>query len=174
MPARPDDHSTTHRLVLVRHAKAEQSAPTDFERPLSERGRRDARAAGAWLADRGIIPDAALVSAAVRATQTWQELCAGGGYDESVAEVDRGLYQAGVDTTIDLVRFTDESVRTLVVVGHNPTMEMFALLVDDGTGELDPSAGYPTSALTVFELDDHWDVLGPQRARATAHHVGRG
>ena len=41
---------TPHRLVVVRHAKAEPYGPTDFERELAARGRADAAAAGAWLA----------------------------------------------------------------------------------------------------------------------------
>ena len=51
-------------IIVMRHAKAEQTGPTDLERPLSPQGREDAAAAGAWLADRGVVPGAALVSAA--------------------------------------------------------------------------------------------------------------
>ena len=63
--------SSPHRLVVVRHAKAEGYGPSDFERELSQRGRGDAAAAGAWLAEQGVTADGALVSAAERTRQTW-------------------------------------------------------------------------------------------------------
>ena len=65
----------------MRHAKAEQSGPTDYERELSDRGVVDATEAGQWLANRGVEPDQALVSAAVRTEQTWEAVDEGGGWD---------------------------------------------------------------------------------------------
>jgi phosphohistidine phosphatase len=56
----------------MRHSKAEQSGPSDFERELTDRGVLDATEAGQWLASRGIEPDQALVSSAVRTRQTWE------------------------------------------------------------------------------------------------------
>ena len=58
-------------LVVVRHSKAERQAPTDFERQLSDRGRVDGADLGAWLAQQGVVCDAALVSAAHRTEETW-------------------------------------------------------------------------------------------------------
>ena len=55
-----EDH---RRLVVMRHAKAEQAGPTDFERPLAARVARRRRGR-AWLAAQGVDPDHALVSAA--------------------------------------------------------------------------------------------------------------
>ena len=59
----------SRRLVVMRHAKAEQGGRTDFERVLTGRGHADAAEAGAWLATQGFAPDHALVSAAARAEQ---------------------------------------------------------------------------------------------------------
>lgn len=47
---------TPRRIVLLRHAKAEWSETSDHERPLAERGRKDAPVAGRWLAGAGITP----------------------------------------------------------------------------------------------------------------------
>ena len=44
----------------------------DHERPLAERGRKDAPVAGRWLADTGITPDLALCSTAARTRETWK------------------------------------------------------------------------------------------------------
>ncbi|MBM7506187.1 phosphohistidine phosphatase [Nocardioides salarius] len=165
------------RLVLARHAQAVGAAATDAVRELSARGRRDAAAAGRWLAELGVTPDHALVSAAVRTSQTWDQMCAGAGW-ELAADLDRGLYEAGTDAALDLVRLVPAQVRTLVVVGHNPTIGSLAHVLDDGDG--DPEAvtallgGYPTSALTVFAVSTAWADLAEESATVLAHHVARG
>lgn len=168
----------TRTLVVMRHAKAEQDGATDFERRLAERGERDARAAGAWLAAQGIAPDLALVSAAVRTHQTWEAVAQGAGWDAEVATYDESLYAAGPESALDVVREVEESVRALVVVGHNPTMAYLAQLLDDGDGDERASAelvaGYPTSATTVFAVEGDWSDLDEAGARVVAFHVGRG
>lgn len=164
-------------LVLVRHAQAVDAAVTDAERELSARGRSDALAAGRWLAQQGVRPDHALVSSAVRTAQTWAQICAGAGWSLAPA-LDRGLYEAGTDSALDLVRMVPEGTRALVVVGHNPTIGSLAHALDDGEG--DPEAvtallgGYPTGALTTFAVATAWADLAEESATVLAHHVARG
>jgi phosphohistidine phosphatase len=161
----------------MRHAKAERDGPSDFERHLTERGRADARAAGQWLAARVSTPDYALVSAAVRAIETWEEVAAGAGWVLE-ATYDRGLYAAGPETALDLVRETPAAARTAIVIGHNPTIASLAQLLDNGEGDAEATnemaMGHPTSALTVFEYDGEWADLAPASARVVGYHVARG
>jgi phosphohistidine phosphatase len=164
-------------LVVMRHAKAVQSGPSDFERQLTDRGTVDATEAGQWLANRGVEPDQALVSAAVRTQQTWEAANEGGGWDlEGTA--DDALYEAGTESALDLIRATEEVIRTLVVVGHNPTMASLATLLDDGEGDDEASneitIGFPTSAMAVFTFDGDWAELDEASATVVAYHVGRG
>ena len=112
-------------LVVIRHAKSEQSGPSDFERQLTDRGMVDATEAGQWLASRGVEPDQALVSAAVRTQQTWEAVNEAGGWDLEGTPED-SLYEAGTESALDLIRETEDVIRTLVVVGHNPTMASLA------------------------------------------------
>ena len=169
--------SVSRTLVVVRHSKAEESGRTDHERELTDRGITDATEAGEWLANRGIEPDQALVSAAVRTQQTWEAINEGGGWDLEGTYED-ALYDAGTESALDLVRDTDEHVRTLVVVGHNPTMASLAALVDDGEGDEEAgnelAVGFPTSAVAVFSFDGDWSDLGEASASVVAYHVGRG
>ena len=62
------------RLMLLRHAKTEHDAPSgrDQDRRLDERGRLDAAAIGTWIGRHPPLPDAVMVSTAVRAQQTWE------------------------------------------------------------------------------------------------------
>ncbi|WP_296605608.1 histidine phosphatase family protein [Nocardioides sp.] len=169
--------TSTRLLALLRHAKAEQHGPTDFDRPLAERGHQDAAVVGSWLVTEGFEADHALVSAAVRTRETWASLAAAAGWDLD-AEVDRGLYAAGPDTALDLVREVDDDVRRLLVIGHNPTIAVLAQLLDDGDGDPDLAeemmSGYPTGAVAVFEVDGSWADLEEGGARLVGFHVGRG
>lgn len=169
------DRSRT--LAVVRHTKAEQHGATDFERELAERGRRDAAAIGTWLAEQGVSPDRALVSAAVRTRQTWAEIAGAAGWAVE-PELDRGLYAAGPDTALDLLRATPDDARTLLVVGHNPTVGHLAQLLDDGHGDPQASqamaSGYPTGAVTVLAYDGPWAELGVGSASVRGFFVGRG
>jgi phosphohistidine phosphatase len=166
----------SRRLVVVRHAKAEQSGESDHARRLIPRGRKDAESAGRWLAGEGVVPDHALVSAAPRARETWESLAAGAGWSVE-PDLDEGLYSAEPDTALDLIRRTPPDAAVVVVVGHNPTMGQLVQLLDDGEG--DPAAsnamvrGFPTSAVAVFEYDGVWADLDITSARLVACHVGR-
>ena len=167
-----------HRtLVVMRHAKAEPDAPTDYERPLAPRGLRDAADAGRWLAGRGVRAEHALVSAALRTTQTWEAVAEAAGWTVG-PDLDRGLYAADVDTALDLVRAVDDAVGCVVVVGHNPTTAQLAHLLDDGEGDVEAGnemamGSYPTSAVAVFDVDGSWADLGASGASLTADHGGR-
>ena len=169
-----EDHS--RRIVVIRHAKAEQAGPTDFERPLADRGRADAGALGAWLAGQGVIADHALVSAALRTRQTWTEVAQAAGWAVE-PDLDEGLYAAGPETALDIVRGAPDRSRTLVLLGHNPTVAHLAQLLDDGEGDEtatnEMARGYPTNAATVLSYDGAWSDLGEQSARVVAFHVGR-
>lgn len=163
-------------LVLLRHARAESWGETDHDRHLADEGRADAGAAGRWLAEQGLVPDHALVSSATRTQETWQSLADAAGWSLE-PQLDDGLYSAGPDTVLDLVRGTSSESRTLVVIGHNPTVAYLAQMLDDGDG--DPTAaadmvmGYPTCALTVLTFDGDWSALDLASATVTAFHVGR-
>jgi phosphohistidine phosphatase len=151
---------TQRRLVLVRHAKAAVGSP-DFERPLSERGQRDAAAIGRWLREHGIAPDRIVVSPATRALQTLERLAAA--FDPlPTHEVDSRIYDNSVRELLTIARETSPDTHTVVLVGHSPSMHQLAASLDDGSG--DPAARatladkFPTSAVAVFAVDE-WAAL---------------
>jgi phosphohistidine phosphatase len=152
------------RLIVVRHAKATHKAGfEDFDRPLTTRGRRDARAAGAWLSGHGYVPDLVLCSSARRTTQTWDGVVTGmpaGNEIEVWSEPQ--LYGASEDTALDLIGATPADVTALMLVGHNPTVqEVAATLIGDG------DLAFPTCAIAVIGLGD-WARLVPGAGTAEA------
>jgi phosphohistidine phosphatase len=154
----------TRTLVLIRHAKA-ADGPVDIERSLTTRGRRDARAVSDWLAKLGVAPERVVVSPAARARQTWAEAAAAlPGVGEPV--VDDRIYDNALDVLLDIVHETPDDVRTLVLVGHNPSVGELAYRLDDGAGDRgnEMLGGFPTSAVAVFEVSVPWSDLAPQGA----------
>ena len=96
---------TTRRLVVMRHAKAEPGGQSDHERALAERGHGDAADAGRWLAAQGFVARPRPRLDAARTQETWDAVAAGAGWDVE-PDFDDGLYAAGPDTALDLMRET--------------------------------------------------------------------
>jgi len=167
----------TRQLVVMRHARAEPGGETDHSRELAQSGWNDALDAGRWLADRGLVPDAALVSSARRTTSTWMAVAEAGSFEVEATPSD-SLYSAGPESALDLVRETGDDVDSLVVIGHNPTIAYLAQLLDDGTGdeeaEREMAVGFPAGAVAVFEVVGSWSDLELASARLLAFHVSRG
>jgi phosphohistidine phosphatase len=152
----------------MRHGKAEPFASEDHRRRLTERGVRDVRDAGQWLADEGLVPTHAFVSSAVRTRETWDTLVAATG-TEIQPVVDDAIYTAGPESVLDILRTAPEDAEVVLYVGHNPTAASLAHLLDDGDAAPDAframSAGFPASALAVLDVHVPWAELDAASAR---------
>lgn len=141
-------------LILLRHAKSERSGhDADIDRPLSDRGLREAPQAGRWLA-RGVDDiDLAVVSPASRARKTW-ELASAELESRPRTSIDDRVYAASASELLDVVRALPDDAHTVVVVGHNPGFEELLSLL---TGE---PMSMPTSALAVIGCEGSWSSAG--------------
>ena len=153
------------RLLILRHAKSSWADTTqdDWQRPLNDRGRRDAPRAGQWLRERAIVPDLILTSGAVRARTTAQAVATASGFSRDLV-TDPSLYLAKPAEILDAVSRVGDDYAIVLVVGHNPGLED---LVHVLTGE---SHGMVTAALVDLELSiDHWrDLDGTTEASIVA------
>lgn len=162
-------------LVVMRHARAESFAEGDHRRRLTDRGRRDAVQSGRWLASAGLQPEAVFVSSAERAQATWRAV-AEGAHSEVEAYVDDGLYTAGPDAVMEVLR-TAGAAGVVLFVGHNPTAASLAHVLDDG--DPDPvafrsmSEGFPPAAIAVLDVPQPWAELDIASARLVAFHGPR-
>jgi phosphohistidine phosphatase len=167
-----------HVLALLRHAKSDwPDGVVDLRRPLGERGRRDAPVAGQVLRERVGTPDLVLVSPAERTRQTWE--LAQDAFDRPPPrEVAVEIYDASVEDLLLLIRAQDESVTTLVLVGHNPGTEELAWALSDGSGDPDASAAmsvkFPTSGLAVLTSQRPWAHTIEESFRLRSFDVPRG
>ncbi|MEU2509960.1 histidine phosphatase family protein [Streptomyces sp. NPDC007863] len=159
---------TTRRIVLLRHAKADWGQETDHERPLAERGRKDAPVAGRRLARSGIHFDLALCSTAARTRETWK-LAVHELTERPRTVYEERIYEASPGELVALLNEVAEDVRDVLVIGHNPGMHGLAEVL---TGESEGDAltrmnrtGYPTSAFAVLTFTGGWKSVEPGVAR---------
>lgn len=158
------------RLMLLRHAKSDLSRPgqSDHERDLNARGRETAPRVGHYLVRHGLCPDRVLCSTARRARATWDLVSAEIAGPPPVI-YERSIYNAQAATVLAEVQGTDDAVRTLLVIGHNPGLQELAGLMI-AAGDLDHRERLleklPTAGLVVIDFAvDSWTELHPQAGR---------
>jgi phosphohistidine phosphatase len=152
-------------LLVLRHAKAVSGLGVpDIERRLADRGRQDAMATGAWLRENGLEPDLVLCSTAVRTRETLEQLAL-----TAKVSYESQIYDNNADTLLSLVRETDDEVRRLLLVGHNPSMHQLVHDLTDGAPE-----SFPTCALAVIELAGGWAHAHPGTGTLVSYRAPKG
>ncbi|MFD7560839.1 MULTISPECIES: SixA phosphatase family protein [unclassified Streptomyces] len=153
---------TPRRIALLRHAKADWPDVSDHERPLADRGRKDAPAAGLKLAETGIAFDLALCSTAARTRETWK-LAVQEMPHRPKTHYEERLYDASLGELIALLNETSDEVADLLVIGHNPGMHALADALSgrakDDTLARMTRTGFPTAALAVVSFTGSWKSL---------------
>jgi len=111
-------------LYLMRHAKSSWSFDElrDNERPLNDRGREDAPRMGQALAKRDIHPDLLVSSPAVRAQTTAVLVARELDYDRERIQIEPAIYQADLDTLLEVIRALPDEADSVLLTGHNPTI----------------------------------------------------
>ena len=135
-------------LLIARHAKSSwaDEGISDHERPLNQRGLKDAPAMAAWLASKDLIPDIVLASKALRATTTAKLFCEQWLSDVTLTVLPN-LYLAAADTYIEAINTYGNECRRVMVVGHNPGLEHLVAALT-GVDEI-----MPTAAVAQVQLD---------------------
>lgn len=158
------------RLYLFRHAKTEAAEPgqQDRSRALVERGRKDAGAIGAYMATHALIPDKVLLSPATRVQETWQYLATNWRPALGATTVER-IYNASSTDLLDAIANTDAAVPSLMIVGHNPTLQDVGVTLI-ASGDIDAREALrerlPTAGLVVIDFPfDDWSRIHPQSGR---------
>ncbi|MER5605173.1 SixA phosphatase family protein [Micromonospora tulbaghiae] len=175
-----DGRNGQRTLVLLRHAKAEQSGDLpDAERSLTARGHADAATAGAWLARHALLPDVVLCSPARRTRQTWHDVAMGmsgsppeGGPAGSAPAVryEVTAYDALPDQLLELLWTVEPTAGTVLLVAHNPGISLLSALLDPQRADPD---GLRTTDLVVHRPTTRWADLAPGNAPITGRHTAR-
>jgi phosphohistidine phosphatase len=158
------------RLLLLRHAKTVPAGPgiEDHERALMSRGREDAPAMGKYLAREKYLPDLILSSTARRTVETADLVTERWPKTQRIDYVE-ALYLAEPREILSVIRGVPDSIKTLMVIGHNPGMEQLAASLSrepvkrkerDRFDLIEEK--FPTGALAVMDFNiSRWRDIAP-------------
>jgi phosphohistidine phosphatase len=145
-------------LLVMRHAKSswKVAAQADDQRPLNQRGRRDAPRMGKLLRENAVVPQAILSSTAERARQTALAAAEASGFEGEI-QFEASLYAAPAETYLALLHGLAPELQIVMVVGHNPGVDE---LVAELTGE---DEHLSTGSIARIELPiDRWGDLSAE------------
>lgn len=164
------------RLYVLRHAKSSWDNPAqeDHDRPLAPRGERAVAALAAHIAAGDIRPEFVLCSSARRTRDTLEGIGVAG-----ERRIDRRYFEVTCGQLIDDLRQLPAELGSVMVVGHNPTMQMLVLRLTGGYGpHVDGEAAthlieierkFPTGALATLSISGPWAELGSGSAELTGY-----
>ena len=115
------------RIFLIRHAKSGWKNPglKDFDRPLSKHGKKNAPEMGRCLAQYSLLPDLFISSPARRAIETAQVIAKAIGFSVEKIIPNSKVYEARVPELLEILKETDVSHKTVLLIGHNPSLTDF-------------------------------------------------
>ena len=155
-------------LFLIRHAKSSRDDPAlpDKERPLNDRGMRDAPRMGERLAEQDVKPDLILSSPAVRALATAEIIAKKLDYKVKDIVVDKRLYASAPDDLLAVIHELGDKPQRVMLFGHNPELTELAHRLSSKIIDM------PTCAVAEFSFDTKsWSNIGKQEpAKVTLHH----
>lgn len=150
------------RLVVIRHAKSSWSNALleDFDRPLNERGKKDAPLMAKRLKEKKVNPDLMITSPAKRANSTCKRFAKVFDVQKKNIIKEPKLYHASENILLKIVKELDEKYNTVFLIGHNPGLTEFVNIASNL--EID---NIPTTGVTVLEISS-WKKFGKEKSRA--------
>lgn len=142
-------------IILMRHAKSSWDNPglSDHDRPLNDRGQRDAPRMGQWLKENNLVPDMILTSTAKRANDTARIVAQNCGLKGKIETISN-LYGTAPSEYLKILSQCPENAKSVMVIGHNPTLEELISLI---TCSIEP---FPTAAIARINIPtENWKSL---------------
>ncbi|MBL0309163.1 MAG: histidine phosphatase family protein [Bacteroidetes bacterium] len=147
------------QLILIRHTKSNWDNPldSDFDRPINKDRVNDTLRMSKKLKDLGLKPDLILCSPANRTRQTAEYFCKALNFETENVLFDKRLYESPAEEYLEVVQETEADIKTLVVVGHNPSTTHFAnLFLDEKVLQV------PTTGVVWIEFNHpDWHLSPP-------------
>ncbi len=163
----------SYQLFLMRHAKSawDTDVKSDFDRPLAERGMKDAPRMGEWFKKEKLVPEYVVSSPAERARQTAGLLCDAMDYRKKKIVWDARIYGAGAEDLLEVLASVPAKVRSVLLIGHNPGLEF---LLSHLAGARDGhDSGFEiglikTATVVQMKIPEGWTGLVPGCASLVA------
>jgi len=149
-------------LYLMRHAKSDwhSAAQSDFDRPLNQRGSKDAARMGQWLNKQNIAPSLIFSSPAERAKQTAVAVVEAMGLAAEQIQFNKDLYLADRATLLTILRAIQETTESVLLVAHNPGLDDLVEWLAPEPPPLSESGKLmTTAAIAIFAVPEPWAKL---------------
>lgn len=155
-------------LFLVRHAKSSWDHPglRDFDRPLNDRGLRDAPRMAKLLAGMGMRPDLMVSSPAKRAYTTATYFAKAFGIPEEDIVTNADIYEAFPSEILRIISELPDSADTVFLFGHNPTFTDVANRFSSRFIDNLPTCG----VIQIESTASRWAEVYEENARVKAHY----
>ncbi len=155
-----------HQLIIMRHAKSDWSEEnrSDFDRPLTDRGRKAAERMGKWLKQKRYRIDRIICSPALRAKQTCQLVAEQIKVPGHNILFDAGIYEASLNDLTSLIDRYGKEIHTLLLIGHNPGLDQLLCNLSQDPPPVN-SAGklLTTASLAVLDFSNRGITTEPQQ-----------
>lgn len=141
-------------LLLVRHAKSSWANPgqDDFDRPLNERGQKDAPMMAQRLIQKGVSINGIITSTALRAITTARFFAHENKITENSIIRHDFLYHAPPERFVKAILQIPDTISTAAVFAHNPGITDFVNQLTDARID-----DMPTCAVFAIKIDtDNW------------------
>jgi phosphohistidine phosphatase len=146
----------------MRHAKSNwhSSVSSDFDRPLNERGAKDAVRMGQWLQKQNIKPSLILSSPAERAKQTALAVVDALQLNSDQIQFNKDLYLADRATLLRVLQTVPDNTESVLLVAHNPGLDDLVEWLAPEPPALSASGKLmTTAAIAMFEIPGAWSKL---------------
>lgn len=113
-------------VFILRHAKSDRDDPSlkDHDRPLNARGREAAPRMAAYMKEQGYEPEAVLSSTSRRTVETYDLMKEA--FGKASVTFEETLYLAEKRHLVDRLRWLDDDLGSVMLIGHNPGLEELA------------------------------------------------
>jgi len=156
-----------YELIILRHGKSDwNNNKTDFNRPVSNRGKRGAQHIGIWLAQKGLKPNMVISSPAERAKTTAQKMMKAMGETDHYIIYDKRLYNATLNDLLDVLSCISKETQRVILVAHNPGLEqLLSYLCDKQIAMSSDGKLLATATLAHLSLSCQWKEIKENTAK---------
>lgn len=148
-------------LYILRHAQKDESNPEqyDYDIELTEKGNQDSIHLGNKLKEKNILPDLIVSSPAIRARRTTENVSEIIGYRKNIM-YNEVIYQAFLNEIVESITYTFDTVNSLMIVGHNPSLTALAITYGGFNQEMEMA-----SAIRIDFNCDSWTSIDKSNAK---------
>ncbi len=150
----PSSDREVRTLYIVRHAKSvdETAGVIDFDRGLEEKGVNNSKAVGSLMKRKFLSLDFVLCSPSKRTYETARIISEAAGFPVKDIRLDSSIYRCTFETYYGIVSNLNDSLKSVMVVGHNPATTQLANRLQ----KKEQISDVPTGGIVAIQFSGTW------------------